>query len=220
MRELRVGRTSRRDYELGPELGPHGELIVDRAAAARRLAGRINEKAGGGAPTANAGEIVALGLLHEVGHALIERYERDVRPTLFQDALDGVDGSLGRRRVDAVLNRLRDEFEEEPVRPELLESLLLLDVAAENPATTPIRPLVDPGPVAKARAYEAVTRAIETLLASDVEGDIDGRGESLTEMLRAPARHAPTSLARQLRYARERWAAILPGDLAARLLAG
>ena len=39
-------------------------------------------------------------------------------------------------------------------------------------------------------------------------------------MLRAPARHSPTSLAGQLRYARERWAAILPADLAARLLAG
>ena len=49
---------------------------------------------------------------------------------------------------------------------------------------------------------------------------LNGDGETLAAMLRAPARHSPTSLAGQLRYARHRWAAILPGDLAARLLAG
>jgi hypothetical protein len=36
MRELRVGRTSREQYELDPDLGPDGELVIDRAAAARR----------------------------------------------------------------------------------------------------------------------------------------------------------------------------------------
>ncbi|MFL5769737.1 MAG: alpha-amylase family glycosyl hydrolase [Chloroflexota bacterium] len=220
MRELRVGRTSRRRYELEPDLGPQGELIVERAAAARRLAARLNQKAAGGAPTAHAGEIVALGLLHEVGHALIERFERDTRPGLFDDTLRELDASLGPRRVDAVLNRLRDEFQEPPVRPELLESLLLLDVAADNPATTPIQPLVDPGPVAKARAYGAVTAAVETILEATDDAGLDGSGDSLAAMLRAPARHSPTSLAGQLRYARQRWAEILPGDLVSRLLAG
>jgi glycosidase len=217
MRELRVGRTSRRRYELDPDLGPTGELIVERAAAARRLAARLNDRAALGAPTAHAGEIVALGLLHEVGHALIDRYERDVRPDVFADALRELDESVGRKPVDDVLTRLSAEFGPEAGRPDLLEALLLLDVAAENPAATPLRPLVDPGPVAAARAYAAVTEAIDRLLGDD---DADGEGESLASMLRAPARHAPTSLAGQLRYARERWASILPADLAARLLAG
>ncbi|HEX5013169.1 MAG TPA: alpha/beta fold hydrolase [Candidatus Limnocylindrales bacterium] len=218
MRELRVGRTSRRRYELDPDLGPAGEIVVERPVAARRLAARLNDRAAGGAPTAHPGEIVALGLLHEVGHALIDRYERDVRPTLFRDVLDEVDEAIGRRPVDDVLGRLASEFGEEPERTDLLESLLLLEVAAENPAATPIRPLVDPGPVARAKAYEAVTRAVDGVLGA--EGDLDGSGESLADMLRAPARHSPTSLAGQLRYARERWAAILPADLTARLLAG
>jgi glycosidase len=216
MRELRVGRTSREAYELDPDLGPSGELVVDRAAAARRLAARLNERAAGGAPAAHAGEIVALGLLHEVGHALVDRYERDVKPTLFDDALRELDESVGRRPVEDVLTRFVTEFGPEPGRGDLLESLLLLDVAADNPATTPIHPLVDPGPVAKAKAYARVTAAIEALL----DDAADGSGESLVEMLRAPARHSPTSLAGQLRYARERWASILPPDLAARLLAG
>ena len=217
MRELRVGRSSRKRYELDrSHLGPGGEVLVDQVAAARRLAARLNERAAGGAPTAHAGEIVALGLLHEVGHVLIDHYEADVRPGVFVEALAELDERIGQKPVDDVLKRLATEFGPEPGRPHLLESLLLLDVAAENPATTPLRPLVDPGPVAKARAYRTLTQAIESLFGEDGAA----AGETLIEMLRAPARNAPTSLAGQLRYVRERWGSILPPDLAARLVAG
>jgi glycosidase len=219
MRELRVGRSSRRRYDLDHRhLGEQGELNVDHVAAARRLAGRLNER-GGGEPTAHAGEIVALGLLHEVAHALVDRYERDVRPGAFASALDALDERIGRLAVDDVLDRMADEFGRDPDRSEALESLVLLDLAGENPASAPLRPLVDPGPVAAARSYEAVSREVDRAFAAE-PGIAGGSGESLLEMLRAPARHAPGSLAAQLRYARDRWADILPADLAARLLAG
>ena len=217
MRELRVGRSSRKRYDLDEgHLGPDGQVLVDEFAAARRLAARLNERAAGGAPSAHAGEIVALGLLHEIGHALIDNYEQEVRPNVFGEALAGLDEQLGQRSVDDVLNRLAKEFGAEPDRPDLLESLLLLDVAAENPASQPLHPLVDPGPVAAAKSYSAVTRGIDGLFRDD--GDTDS--ETLLDLLRAPARHSPTSLAGQLRYARERWGTILPATLAARLVAG
>ncbi len=218
MRELRVGKSSRKRYDLdGRHLGSDGELLVDEVAAARRLAARLNERAAGGAPSAHAGEIVALGLLHEVGHALIDNYEQEVAPNVFGDALAELDTQLGQRSVDDVLDRLSAEFGPEPGRPDLLESLLLLDVAAANPASQPLHPLVDPGPVAAAKAYAALTSGIDGLFR--VEGDAAG-GETLVDLLRAPARHSPTSLAGQLRYARDRWASILPPELAARLVAG
>src|SRR6186713_2893584 len=121
MRELRVGRTSREAYELDPDLGPEGQLVVERAAAARRVAARLNERAAGGAPSAHAGEIVALGLLHEVGHALIDHVERTAQPGLFADALRELDEAVGRKKVDDVLTRVATEFGEQPERPELLE---------------------------------------------------------------------------------------------------
>ena len=221
MRELRVGRSSRERYELDhSHLGPEGQLLPDEVTAARRLAARLNERAAGGAPSAHAGEIVALGLLHEVGHALIDNYEQEVRPNVFGEALTELDDQLGRRSVDEVLTRLAAEFGAEPGRPDLLESLLLLDIAAQNPASQPPHPLVDPGPVAAAKAYAAVTGGIDGLFGGG-EGDAGaGTGESLLDLLRAPARHSPTSLAGQLRYARDRWAKILPPELAARLVAG
>ncbi len=218
MRELRVGRSSRKRYDLDhAHLGPEGELLVDEFAAARRLAARLNERAAGGAPSAHAGEIIALGLLHEIGHALIDNYEQEIRPNVFGEALAGLDAQLGRRKVDDVLNRLAKEFGQEPGRPDLLESLLLLDIAVENPASQPLHPLVDPGPVAAANAYPAITRGIEGLFPRD---DAGPGGETLLDLLRAPARNSPTSLAGQLRYARERWGGILPAALAARLVAG
>src|SRR4026208_1791986 len=126
MRELRVGRTSRKRFELDPDLGPEGELMVERPAAARRLAARLNDRATLGAPTAHAGEIMALGLLHEVGHALIDRHERLGRPAVCAAGLRELDESVGRKPVDDVLTRLSTEFGPEPGRPDLLESLLLL----------------------------------------------------------------------------------------------
>ena len=217
MRELRVGRTSRRRLELDARhVGPEGEVRVDEFAAARRLAARLNDRLAAGAPSASAGEIVALGLLHEVGHALIDHFERDVRPGAVATALERLDDLVGRGRVDDVLGRYATEFGPEPKRPDLLESLVLLDVAAENPASVPLRPLVDRSAVAASPAYEALVAALGELLGEDGGEE----GESLLDILAAPARHAPTSLTGQLRYVRERWAGILPPDLAARLVAG
>ena len=219
MRELRVGRTTRRRLELDRRhLGPNGELRVDEFATARRLAARLNELIAAGAPSASAGEIVALGLLHEVGHALVDRWEADVHPAMFAEAAEHLDETVGRKAVDDVLDRLAGEFGPEPDRAELLESLVLLDVAAANPASRPLAPLVDPSEVARAKAYDRVLAEAAAALGDDESSGIDG--ESLLDMLQAPARHSPTSLAGQLRYVRERWGTILPADLAERLVAG
>jgi pimeloyl-ACP methyl ester carboxylesterase/glycosidase len=217
MRTWRVGRTPRRLLELGPpEVEPDGSLRVGDLAAVRRIASRLNET--GGAPTASAGEIVALGLLHEVAHLLIDRYESTVHPGAVRDALAAVDAAVGRRGVDRVLRRQGTEFGAEPDRAEAIESLYLLALAGENPAADPIRPVADPSPVASTVGYDRVVGLIdEALAAADGAGP---DGESLAELLRAPARHAPGSLAAQLRYVRDRWASLLPADLLDRLLAG
>jgi pimeloyl-ACP methyl ester carboxylesterase/glycosidase len=221
MKTWRVGRTSRRALGIGPtEIDPDGSLRIADLAAVRRLAARLN--ATGDAPTASAGEIVALGLLHEVAHVLIDRYEAEVRPGAVAAALAGVDTTVGRRKVDGVLSRLGKEFGPEPDRAEALESLFLLALAGENPAADPIRPLADPEPVASVTGYPEVLSALDLQLGNlDEEARGFGpAGQSLVEMLRAPARHAPTSLAAQLRFIRERWKALLPPDLIDRLVGG
>ena len=131
--------------------GRRASSLVERAAAARRLAARLNERAAGGAPTAHAGEIVALGLLHEVGHVLVDRYERDVRPARLRrraraSSTRSVGTQAGRRRPDAVRGG---------VRPGARTGGPPRGAAAarrrrrRTRRATPLRPLVDPGPVAQ-----------------------------------------------------------------------
>jgi len=222
MKTWRVGRTPRRSLGItGSEIAADGSLRIGDVAAVRRLAARLNQT--GEAPSASAGEIVALGLLHEVAHVLIDRYQAEVRPGAVAEALAEVDAALGKRTVDRVLRRLGTEFGPEPDRAEALESLFLLALAGENPAADPIRPLADPSPVSAVTGYAEVLAAIDARLGAaddDGAGAFGRDGESLVELLRAPARHAPSSLAAQLRYIRERWGRLLPPDLVERLVGG
>ena len=219
MRTWRVGRTPRSELGLDERhLARDGSLKSRDLLAIRRLAARLNDEAGTAGQSAHAGEIVALDLLHEVAHVLIERYERDVNPEIFRSALAAADEAIGKRGVNSVLRRLTTEFGPEPDREEGLESLLLLALAGENPAVEPIRPLADPRPVAASKRYADLVSTVDRRLGT--EDGFGPGGESLVELLRAPARHAPSSLAGQLRYVRSRWANLLPTDLIERLVAG
>ena len=92
--------------------------------------------------------------------------------------------------------------------------MLLVRIANENPAARPLRVLVDDQvlPVDDRDDAMASLEAYQGALSP-----IGPNGESLVELLRAPARAHPTSLAGQLRYVRERWSALLGEKLAALL---
>ena len=82
-----------------------------------------------------------------------------------------------------------------------LEELLLTRIANENPAVGPLRELVDDRPLANGTRYREAIAGLEATFAGGPP--IDGDGLSLIELLRPPARRAPTSLAGQLRYIRD-----------------
>ena len=217
MREFHVRRTARERYEIDDALlGARGDLVVTDLAAIRHLAARMNSVRPAGAPSVGAGEIVALGLLHEVAHLLATRLEtlgagampvalRDVRRELGDDA-------------DLVLDRFAAAFPGVGPEPEppvaRLEELLLTRIANENPAIGPLRELIDDSVLHDGTRYDDVMAALERSFdaASGIEL-ADGTRASLVALLRAPARNVPTSLAGQLRYVRERWGAILGPEL-------
>ncbi|MGK2850540.1 MAG: hypothetical protein ACSLFN_06490, partial [Candidatus Limnocylindrales bacterium] len=89
MRAFHVRRTARERYAIVDVLlGLRGDLLITDLAAIRRLAARMNaDRPPGGAPVA-AGEIGALGLIHEVGHLLIERTARAPGGANLADVLD------------------------------------------------------------------------------------------------------------------------------------
>ena len=177
--------------------------------------------------TVPSGDIVALGLLHEAWHALIERALGASRRERVADATSDAEERLGREPVARVEQSFRDAFPaEEPgpadarprvVRAEGVEELLLVALANENPAAAPVRDVVSDADLAQDPAYRDLVAEIERGLAN-LDSGTDGT--PLPDLLRAPIRAAPTSLAGQLRYIRDRWSDLLPADLFDRLLLG
>ncbi|MDH4141281.1 MAG: alpha-amylase family glycosyl hydrolase [Chloroflexota bacterium] len=219
-RDFHVRRTARERYGIDPGwIGIRGDLVVTDAAATRRLAARMNADRPAGAPGIVAGEIGALGLLHEIAHLLIDRYEATRRPGAMTSALADVRARLG-PEADRLLDRFAVEFPGRGPDPEpaveRLEELLLIRIANENPAIGPLRELVDDRILADGTRYADAIAGLELSFAGADE-PIPGGG-SLIELIRAPARAAPTSLIGQLRYVRDHWAGLLGEDLDALLL--
>jgi glycosidase len=94
---------------------------------------------------------------------------------------------------------------------QLLREMLLLRLAAANPAIESFRELVDDRALAESSRYSSITKAFDTFLK---EGPIlAGKGCTLLEALMAAITASPHSLAGQVSYLREQWQDILPPDL-------
>lgn len=185
-------------------------------ATARRIAARVNAARPPGAPSVQTGELAALGLLHEIFHLLVAK-AAETDPTVAMPAATEVVGeTLGTSGFRALVGAAAGEFPDlaERATPEQVEELLLLRVANENPALGALQELVDDTRVQPPERDRAVA-TLEQLAAS--ARPIGPNGETLVELLRAPARAHPTSLAGQLRWIREHWAALL-GDALEALL--
>ena len=216
-RDFHVRRTARERYGIDAGLlGLRGDLAVADLAAIRLLAQRMNEARPPEAPAVSAGEIGALGLLHEVGHLLVTRMSARGEPSMATVMRDV------RRRLRDDLDRLLDRYgaafpgtgpEPEP-RVVQLEEMLLTRISNENPALGPLRELVDDRILADGTRYEEAIAGLEGSFAAGELLELgDGGRASLVDLLRAPARNAPTSLAGQLRYIRDHWARLLGPEL-------
>jgi len=202
------------------DVAPDGTVPLARGPVSRRLAAAMNRARAtdhaSGVPSVQAGELQALGLLHEVFHHLIERYETEVRPGAFADALAAVAAERGDRRTSALLRSFGEGFQGAPrTGPETLEEVLLTAVTNANPAAEPLRELFDDRDVASDTDYRGALDALEAFFAAAPAFGPDR--QTLTELLRAPALASPTSLAGQLRYIRDHWSDLV-GEVMDRLL--
>src|SRR4051794_24081103 len=180
--------------------------------AARRVVAAVNAARPAGEPSAQAGELAALDLLHEIFHLLVEKAAELEPPVGMDPSTEAVEDALGEPRVERLLDAVADEFPDVDGAPEpaRLEELMLIRLANENPAARPLRVLVDDAPVPPADRAAAMA-SLEAYQAG--LPPIGPNGETLLELLRAPALAHPTSLAGQLRYVREHWYGLLGAAL-------
>jgi len=228
MRALPISRTARRRFRLDVAGGAAPSILPSRPSTrpstrlaanvqvARRVVASLNATRPPGEQSAQAGELAALELLHEIFHLLVDRAGELEPAAAMSAAIGAVEERVGKQDLDDLLDAVGGEFPDvdgqpEPVR---LEEMLLVRVANENPAARPLLDLVDDSPL-PAEDRDAAIASLEAYHAG--LAPIGPNGETLVELLRAPARAHPTSLAGQLRYVRDQWSSILGEALGALL---
>jgi glycosidase len=235
MRALAVGRTARRRHRLEPALvGRDGSLDARDAAAARRIAARLNaSRAAEPERLVAGGEVTGMAALGAVLHEVV-RLEREAGSRDLSRAAAAGAAAVGPAGLESVGRAWRREFGEvDPEPTDLLGEVLVLSALNDNPATDRVRELIDDRPLRTRSPYEQLLSAIDSELgvagasaesaaepdtAADrararraPESAATGRRRrlSLPARLRVPATEAPGSLADQLRWVRANWPEIL-----------
>ncbi len=231
-RFLHVRREARERFDIATDaFGVAGRLVDLDFGEAERLAASLRRDAGAGpAAGVTAGMLTAAVLLHELAHLLIAAHEAQVAAV---SAALRAPHLIG--HTNDALTRFTQAFPPPAVAKRDLtpaeyliggfdaawEELLLLDLADGNPALEPLRGLfafedLRDGPLEPVLAEVARVLGAPLPTAAD-PGDASTPGHSLLDLLLAPQRQHPGSLAEQLRTALRIWAPLLRADLAALL---
>jgi glycosidase len=202
--------------------GARGDVVFESTAAARAFAERVNRVDGRDRERAlRPAEVAAMALLHEIFHAVIGVFRRR-NPDSFDRLASALEGRLGEDAKETLLAFLRtfptpaiyrhfqgDQGETPPTflaragkraEDEITEEVLLLWLVNQNPAYDPVRPIVADHELPPAyRMFVAETRHF-----FDREPPLGPRGETLVELLLAPARRS-SSIFDQLRFIEDEW---------------
>jgi glycosidase len=209
-------------------------LRFDDIVSARKIAAQMN---------VSAGDLYALGLIDEALRILLTRH---APPAQFTQAASFLDDKVGAADTRVTLLTFVSAFPTRPVyrgevgveeylasdltpgpfakRPsgaptgrggQTIEELLLVNVHNTNPAAEPLTELFDDKPLEKT-AYEKMIEELGEYFGQ--RSKVEGRGESLIDILRAPALASPYSLEGQLEYIVQRWGSVLGEEFVTRLL--
>ena len=219
------------------ELGALSRQVLSRSLPEiiffRQLAHRLNLRGASGSAPVHAGHLKSYAVIQTVNRYLIDVLaERQVR--------DVLSDSLRRGGVDpagAVTRAVEDEFIRQfppgvvldgtatteawgasgAHRRLILRELLLLKLSAGNPAVESFRAVFDDSELRLRQPdYPHVVMAMLEALAQGPK--LSGFDMTLPEILTAPVKAAPDSLAQQLAYIREQWGELLPPELRDTLL--
>jgi glycosidase len=242
MLEFHISRSARDRYQFPDTLFSfNGNVVFANMGACRAFAYRMNQvREADKYPdrSVHAGALFAMGLIDEAGHVLLQRYREQYDSQVTSDALQFFDGQVGPEQFDKLLLTFVEHFpgstvmrgEETPQqwlagstngrehREAALEELLMLWTANRNEAFQPFAELFEDKPLAERTVYKQVTQQLPEYFATRPLVPMPGaKAVSLLELLRAPAKGAPSSLRDQLELLRTLWKPLL-GDALERFL--
>ncbi len=234
--EFHVSRWARDYYEFDQALfATSGNVILADFQAARLLAQKMNAKRdlpNHPEKAVRAGQINAMGLIDEILHQVVYQYQQQRNPLAVRQALDWLDERLSRVEVDQTLLQFSNGFpplrvylgsssaeeflagsttraggERVSNREIVLEELLMLWLANENPAFLPFLELFDDSALERNTSYSKVFPELYAFFETQPKFGPDN--QNLVAMLRAPALAHPDSLSDQLDFMRQRWGELI-----------
>jgi hypothetical protein len=236
--EFHIRREVRLEYGLERRLfSLTGNVVLIDLREVRELAAKFNAKINPRHPERfiRAGQLHAMGLIDEILHYMVALYREQVRPDVFDTALERLNESLSFGKTEGLLHSFCGQFPPQAVYAEQrsvddwlknseggescrslsLEEILLLALANLNPAFAPFKFLFDDQDLERSTVYPEAIRELQNHLALLPAFGPDGM--NLWDLLRAPALASPDSLAGQLEFMRSHWGLLL-GKFMARLL--
>jgi glycosidase len=237
-----VTKHSREKYQLEENLfSLQGDLIVADFKTARVLADRINKvrkEEGKVSELVTAGQINALGLLHEIFHLIIRKYEDEKNPGVFQKTLSFLKDNLSEDELERTLLKFVEEFPPLSVfqnlqtpqeylnsktdnklnREIILEELILLNLENINPATHQLKELYTDEILSQETSYKKIIEKTEEFFEQDVK--IGSENINLIAFLRRPLIVNPYNIDLQLEFLKENWKIFLGEGYLIKILSG
>lgn len=222
-----VSANSRKKYQFEDNLfSLQGDLIVADFNTARLLSEKINKvrkEEGRYSELVTPGLLNALGLLHEIFHLLIRKYEENENPGVIRRSIDFLKQNLSEEELEKTMLRFVEEFPPLPVyqnkitakdylngktenklnREIVLEEIILLNIENINPATRQLNELYSDEKLIKETSYKSLVEHTEKFFES--EKPVGGGGLNLFAFLKKPVVTNPFDIAAQLEFIKENW---------------
>ena len=235
-----VTKDSRIKYKIEENLfSLKGNLVISDFRTARLLSEKINavrRDEGKFELQVTAGQINALGLLHEIFHLLIRKYEEDNNKGVFKNGIDYLKTNLTEEELDKTLLKFVEEFPPLPVyqnkvnaieylngktenkdnREILLEELIILNLENINPATHQLKELYTDEKLTKETRYKEIIEHTELFF----ENEPKIGGFNLLSFLRKPIIQSPYNIEEQLDFIRSNWNVFIDETILNKILSG
>lgn len=237
--EFHISREAREYYDFDRSLfSLSGNVIFANFHAAREFAQKMNQKRDlvrYPERAVKAGQVNAMGLVDEILHYVVQRYREENKLSVMEEALECLQERVGGEALNKTLRRFVEQFppltvyrqdvepaeylagqtDGVPHRQLVLEEMLLLWLANENPGFFPFCELFDDAELERETSYREVMSELQDFF--DTQPPFGPDRQNLIDMLRSPARSSPHSVVGQLEFMRRRWGGLL-GKYVYRLL--
>lgn len=225
--EFHISKNARKKFAFDKNLfALNGDLIIANFKLARQLSDKINTiRKNEDQPELQitAGQLNALGLLHEINHYIINHYKENENLGVLSKCINHLQQQLGDKELNEVLTEylhefpplkvskgmqsaeefLKDTTYEKPNIELVLEELVLLHLENNNPAAAHFKEFFSDKSLSKKVKYIEVIDAAEQFFVNEKTFGKDNL--PLFQFLRKPIMASPRNMEGQLDFILENW---------------